>query len=375
LSAYASTPPNPAAQEVPFTMRPAEHVARFLEKQADDDRAPAAILSFDPSLTQPIAPERVRETIRRIHGTDIGFDVARESFTAMTGLVLSTESPTAVPRALMTRFAAEALSCGQGNRFRFFRDVPEFGADLDCTAVAAAGLYEHGRLSPGELVEIVREMLRLAAPAGCVGIAPNVLTVYWDDDPATVRHGLKQDAVACANALYTVFLATESAAGATVADPAGAIAATVDYVRTHLVSRRYLEGTRYYPAPEVFLHAVSRLCARFDPMEVLLGDALRRAVLAEMPAASAEIPRGPGGMLNLAMLAITETTMGLGRSYGDLLARFQHPGGPWPAASFYRMGRFEIHFGSPLLTALFTLRALEVTGGRTAIRETGRRTG
>lgn len=61
----------------------------------------------------------------------------------------------------------------------------------------------------------------------------------------------------CVNALYAFSLLR--AAGAPVG--AGAVNATIRYVRSHLVTRRYLSGTRYYPAPEAFLYALSRLCA------------------------------------------------------------------------------------------------------------------
>ena len=180
--------------------------------------------------------------------------------------------------------------------------------------------------------------------------------VYWEDhSPRTPGRGRKYDAVVCANALYTLSLAEQQG----FRPPnAGIIAATNAYVAEHLRSGRYLSGTRYYPAPEAFLYAVSRLCGAFPDHAARLGPALRREVLRTRC-------RQPQDALGLALWTAAADNAGADAGQDECrvtLARLQQANGAWPACAYYRMGRVAVYFGSPLITTLFAVRALRSDG-------------
>ncbi|MEU4730748.1 hypothetical protein [Streptomyces sp. NPDC023588] len=263
-------------------------------------------------------------------------------------------------------------------RYRFFPDANGFPADTDCTAIAAGALYEHGLLPDADLNTCARELFKAAAPgdeeATLPGrgdenaLCPQVFMVYWEDEaePFALRRGRKQDPVACANALYTVQLA-----GRPLADDgqaAATVEATTRYLADHLISSRYLGGTRYYPSPDAFLYAASRLCARFPDTTALLAGPLRRAFhRREATAPSQGLAAVPGRSLNLAFRTLTADHLGLTAGQEErraLLAALQRDDGSWPPCSYYRMGRFPVYFGSPYLTTVFALAAL-----RSGVRE------
>jgi hypothetical protein len=193
-----------------------------------------------------------------------------------------------------------------------------------------------------------------------------VFLVYWEDDaePFTLRRGRKQDPVACANALYTVQLADRPLAD----EGQAVVVATTRYLADHLTSGRYLDGTRYYPSPDAFLYAVSRLCARFPGTTGLLAGPLRRAFHRREATAPAQgLAAIPGRSLDLAFRTLTADHLGLSAGQNEwrtLLAALQRDDGSWPPCAYYRMGRFPVYFGSPYLTTVFALAAL-----RSGVRE------
>ncbi|WP_329449184.1 hypothetical protein OG906_40430 (plasmid) [Streptomyces sp. NBC_01426] len=284
-------------------------------------------------------------------------------------LVLPPAGPLA--QKLVARLAPQVEDCRWQGRFRFFPRTSRFSADTDCTAIATGALYEHGLLSAADLQQGVSELLRAAAPApadcrvradgrGDEHSYQHVLMVYWEDgvEPNALPRGRKHDAVACANALYTLHLNHQYIAG----DDEAVITASMRYLRDHLVSRRYMHGTRYYPSPDAFLYAASRICARFPQHSRMLTTPLRHAVQErEIDTQTWALADQPGTALDLALrtLAADNLALNVGQDEGRmLLARLQQPDGSWPACPYYRMGRFPVYFGSPCLTTLFARRAL-----------------
>ncbi|GGO93385.1 hypothetical protein [Wenjunlia tyrosinilytica] len=339
------------------------HRARgFLEYSTDrDSESLLTQLSFDRRFKDTFARADARTAIRQRTATEVGFDFGVEAFSSMIGLMLSACPDTVVPPPLIKRFVQQVESCRRKGRYSFFVDVPEFAADTDCTAMAAGALYEHGLISVAELASSSEALLRASASDPCSlrntrpskgEVHPHVLLVYWEDtDRRVLPRARRHDAVACANALYTLSLleAPSTPVESEVMD------ATIRYVSHHLNSRRYLSGTRYYPSPEAFLYAASRLCARFGRFSELFTSALRR----EISAAPGRLTEDP---LNLALSIISASNVGMMAGQAqrrERLARLQRNDGSWPAAPYYRMGRFQVYFGSPLITTLFAARAMQ----------------
>ena len=338
--------------------------------QGPDDRF-CAQTSLDSGFHVVVPRLQARETIRAHTGVDPGFDFGTDVFSAMIGLALTDTADTVVPGRLLTRFAEQIARCRDGSKYSYFIDVPEFAPDTDCTALAGGALYEHGHLTRSELIRIADELARATAPPepqldhGDRGdrsgrrdneVQPDVVMVYWDQEAShAARRARSNDPVVCANALYTLSLAQASHGHDARAH---VIAATTRFVDTHLSSKRYLGGTRYYPDPNVFLFAVSRLCRRFEAYAQLLGHTLRRQVSGE-PHTQTQNP------LSLAMSILAAHHAGVcGARYDEqkeMLAHCQQDDGSWAAAPYYRMGRFPVYFGSPLVTTLFAVQALRST--------------
>ncbi|MFD9475460.1 hypothetical protein [Streptomyces nojiriensis] len=271
---------------------------------------------------------------------------------------------------LVARLASQIEAVRWRWRYRFFPHGNGFPADTDCTGMAAGALYGHGLLSAADLAACVRDLLDSAAPTDMVAscrpgddavLVPGVPLVYWEDgaEPGTGRRGRKHDAVACANALYTVQLS-----GSLATEAAEFIAASHRYLAGHLVSGRYLAGTRYYPSPDAFLYALSRLCARFPTSARVLSGPLHQAFSErEATACARALAGGPGNALDIALRTLTADNLSRAAGQAErrlLLAQTQQADGSWPACPYYRMGRFPVYFGSSYLTSVFAWKALHV---------------
>lgn len=350
---------------------PCERAVRFLDRSMEHGGVPSAQLSLDASFGDTFTGGQARAILRERFGTDPGFDLADEAFTAMVALMLLPPGGTAEDKESGLRLGRQIESARWQQRYRFFPGANGFPADTDCTGLAAAALHEHRLLSAGDLEAHAADLLRAAAPppgsaphhnepADGALLHPQVLMTYWEDglEPATLPRGRKHDAVACANALYTIQLG----AGPLTADARSVVEATTRYLADHAESGRYLNGTRYYPSPDAFLYAVSRLCARFPQTTADLAGPVRQAFLRrEATAPAQDLARAPDGSLDLALRTLTADLLALSDGQEQrrvLLTGAQRDDGSWPPCAYYRMGRFPVYFGSPYLTTVFALAAL-----------------
>lgn len=324
----------------------------FLCSETGGTGIPPAALSPDADFRDTVIHAEAHRHMRRGLSAELGFAPDNEAFTAMLALA---HLPLPLPgraRHLPAILARQIESSRWHDRYRFFPEVRQFPADTDCTAVAAAALYESRMLPRARLRHHARELRRAHAPAlpHNQALHPLAVMVYWDDgaEPQAPSRGHKQDAVVCCNVLYTLLLAHTDTGRET--DPVGR--ATLDLVHDHLASGRYLSGTRYYPSPYAFLHAASRLGRLSPACAERLGTRLNHAC------DGADPPRTP---LDLALLITAAENLGHTRCQGrrrNDLAAMQLPDGSWPAQPYYRLGRRPVYFGSAHLTTLFALRAL-----------------
>ncbi|MGW0537918.1 hypothetical protein [Streptomyces sp. NPDC003032] len=322
---------------------------------------PYASVCLSIDFGDPLPLTQARDLIRYRLGPDVGIDLAEEGFTAMLALDhLPLPAPTQAQR-LLDALAGRVEACVWGNRYRFFLRVPQFAADTDCTAVAAAALHRHHRLTTRQFQSKAAEILRAKAPRRPEeeDLLPGAVMVYWDDaaEPHALPRGCKQDAVVSANVLRTLILGEQhtTRAGHPIAQ------ATLAHVGQHLLSGNYLSGTRYYPSPASFLLAVARLCAISPYCARRLSAPLRRAN------ATVTITDA----LDMALLTIAADHCGDGEDQmerRERLAASQRPDGLWPAGAYFRMGRVPAYFGSPQLTTVFALRALQPSIGEGSAR-------
>ncbi|MDI2027721.1 hypothetical protein QFW96_03835 [Saccharopolyspora sp. TS4A08] len=329
----------------------AERALDYVRKQIGPDGAPSVEMSFDPSFGESFTGREAREKLTETLGADPGFTLADEAFSAMVSLMLLASTDARPDRELIAPLFEQVERCRWKRRYRF---LPESGlpADTDCTAMATGALHELGMLRVPDLQAAVRELTVAAShePADSDDLWPWVHLVYWEDgaEPGTLSRGRKHDPVVSANALYTLHLAgtPERMEERAVRD------ATTRYLVAHLESGRWSGGTRYYPSPRAFLHALSRVCARHpEEAAALLGPA--RKALAGLGEAE--------NALEIALHALAADNLGVSDGQDERrtrLAESQDSDGSWPAGAYYRMGRFAVHFGSRYLTTVFAMRAL-----------------
>ncbi|MFI1004836.1 hypothetical protein ACIP10_12255 [Streptomyces galbus] len=325
--------------------------------------APSAEMSLGPGFGQSFDGARARGRLVEVLGVDPGFGLGGEAFSAMVSLVLL--APGGGPE-LVRRLARQVEAYRWQRRYRFLPGPGGLPADTDSTALALGALYDAGLLPAAELRAGAQELLRAAAPAAGLPrqraadreggrVRPGVFMVYWEDgeEPGTLPRGPKQDPVACANALHTLLLADLAGSD----EARGVADATAGFLAEHLASGRFLSGTRYYPSPDAFLYAVSRLCARFPDAARPLTAPARLALERTGTGASATT----GSVLEVALRVLAADYLGVTAGQDERrvrLARAQRPDGSWPADAYYRMGRFPVYFGSPYLTTVFALSAL-----------------
>jgi hypothetical protein len=313
------------------------------------------VVSFDPGFGECWGLAEAGSAIRGRLGAELGFRMGEEGFSAMLALsLLPACGAGSLGRDVVRGLGRVAGMCREGRRFRFFLDGGGFPPDTDCTAVAGLALRKHGLITPGELCLVGCELLGAAAPGDRGRVRPGVPMVYWPGQPAAEgpAHGPAQDAVACANALCLLRAAQDLG----MRDPSGTIAATARYVAGHLGSGRYLAGTRYYPSPEAFLFAASRLC-RFPDLRAVLAAGVRQAITG-LETGRDEQP----APLSLALRICAAANAGLAAGQPQrlaMLAARQLPGGAWSASAYYKLGRHRVYFGSAAITTLFAVRALQ----------------
>jgi hypothetical protein len=189
-----------------------------------------------------------------------------------------------------------------------------------------------------------------------------VVAVYWNDneEPIAPFRGTKHDAVACANVLHSV---AQAGLMHSTGQPRQVVDATFAYVLGHLTSHEYRQGTRYYPLPEMFLFAASRLCHSGVSETPQLATSLN-AALADL-VRDAEIP---ATALALALRICAANNLGYtpGQDqWRTALLEAQLPNGSWPAGPLFSLGRMRLYFGSPYLTTVFAVSALNHCHDRT----------
>lgn len=332
----------------------------FVRASFDQLGVPRARIGFDLAFSESVDLAEAGERLRTVLGTDLEYRIGEEGFSAMLALDLLPKNDAGLTAEQLRHLVRIAHRCRRGWRFRFFVDEDGFPPDTDCTALASAALYDRGMITRSELVSVACELLKAtasqdrAAPGDDGDRDRGALMVYWPDELSGRSRGHKFDPVVCANALCVLLEALRLERKR----PGATIAATTRYVVDHLASGRYLEGTRYYPYPEVFVYWASRLCARFPSRNSVLAAGLRKAITA----LEARPDEQRTCALNVALRTIAADNVGLRRGQRqrrDLLAGQQHQDGSWPACTYYKLGRHPVYFGSAALTTLFAIRALQ----------------
>jgi hypothetical protein len=340
----------------------------------------------------------------------LGFPLEPELFSNMLFVAYTAGLEHVHLRRLCTTLLPTFRDAHLGGLYHFFSST-RFACDIDCTAMATRARLELGDLDPStnigaaELHRINSQILRSAAVVDVPAernrshgkdngpLRRGVLKVYRDDhllQGSEYDRGLKNNPVVVANALFPLLL--ELAAG--LRDPAepvrlrelGAdgvmregcgsvaeiIAANVCYCAGHLLTGEWARGCRYYPSPDAFLCFYSELAREFPELTAPFGarELLVDAIETRRATPACEGAANPERTLNTALRAIAAANVGLSAEpeLVRLLAS-QADDGHWRGYDcLFTLGSvgegLPVHFGSPLVTAAFCVRALSPALGR-----------
>ncbi|WP_165975619.1 hypothetical protein, partial [Actinomadura rubrisoli] len=339
------------------------HKALAFIRAAVDGGPIPSLIAFDPSFRPSFPPSKGRREIKLRTGVDIGYDLGDDRWVAFCGLLLLPSGE----EGLVRDFAHMAARGQVGRRFRFFLDQNRFPADTDCTALAGYALYKRGLIPADGLVGIARELLLATAPAEPPPppeslVRPGVPMVYWHDgaEPDALPRSRSHDPVVSANVLCVLLEARRLG----LRDADGAIDATRRYVAGHLLSDAYRNGSRYYPAPEAFLFAASRLVKGFPEYRAELAGPLAEAIAGRDAEHRAHSGGNPRTALNVALRMLAAHNLGLRDGQEPrlrTLLRQQGRDGSWPALPCFTLGRLPVYSGSPVLSTLFAAAAIHVS--------------
>jgi len=215
--------------------------------------------------------------------------------------------------------------------FNFFYDDALLPADVDCTAIGQSILVEMGKGDLHVAHQVVDRILDTVNEDG-------IIEVYFS--PCGHRHYV--DPVVCVNALYLIaLLGREKEARK-----------TEDYIFEHLRTQAYLEGTRYYPSPDIFLYFLARLVNTFPYFRKRYENQLKEALQTRI--GNSKLP------LDLAARVITARVLGISNDFEEhRLILMQKDSQGWSADAFFKFGTRYGFFGCNALTSAFAIKALE----------------
>ncbi len=255
-----------------------------------------------------------------------------ESFTAAIVADLTLDRPDAASlNARVFAMLDDELRRGDEALY-FFKDHARLPADVDCTAIACSVLLRAGRPVAALAHRALDRIVANVNPDG-------VVATYFvrEGDRANVL-----DPVVCINALYL----------AQQLGRAHELRASEAYVLDALRHGRYLDGTRYYPSPDTFLHFLGRLVCDFPRAYGPLRPALARAILRRRGVTAHPI--------DVAQRVVLARRLGFANPVDEArLHALRRSDGAWPADSLFRYGRTGVLFGSASLATAFGLRALD----------------
>jgi hypothetical protein len=262
-----------------------------------------------------------------------------EVFSSM--LILDLLVDTEVDARISAHLAQYINAHQEDGMFCFFEDTSLVPPDVDSVAMGLSALARAGVVDLSGRTESAA-IDRIISNRTSTG----VIQVYFP--PRGNREG-RVDPVVCANVLYLLHLAGRGHEARE----------TEDFLYAVLEERAYLQGTRYYLAPETFLCLLSRtlrvsrsLQARFLP---LMRERVRESLDRDSDEVASILP------LTAAQRLMAANNTGQDDP-GDVQALLdsQLADGSWEAYALGATGsdRMRLYFGSRALTTACALRAL-----------------
>ncbi|GAA3591430.1 HAD-IA family hydrolase [Flavivirga amylovorans] len=260
-------------------------------------------------------------------------DFSKEIFS--TAVIL--HSYTSLPNDIIESMSQEILNHDGQSKLRwcFYKNEarPEnFPDDLDTTSMVLSFLLNNNKLTIDDIVPVTEQMINNRNDDG-------IIQVYFDDNRPRI------DAIVAINVLY---LMHQIGYG-----ERNELKETEAFVYDFLMSKEYLNGTRYYPAPDVFLFFLSRLVVDFPDKFAKFHKPLTEMLIERVNCSSFT--------LECALRVIALKKLGIVNRV-DLLKLLdsQLADGGWPMYGLFIAPRSNTYFGSRELSTAFALEAVNL---------------
>ncbi len=264
-----------------------------------------------------------------------GTDFSKEIFS--TAVILHSYS--SLPSDIMESMAQEILKHDGQHKLRwcFYKNEarPEhFPDDLDTTSMILSFLLNNNKLIEEDIVSVAEQMLDNRNEDG-------IIQVYFEENRPRI------DAIVAINVLY--FMHQVGYGGKKE------LKDSEEFVHRFLTSGKYLDGTRYYPAPDVFLFFLSRLVVDFPNRFNKFRQPLSEALISRVNCTSFPLER--------ALRVIAMKKLGIVNRI-DFIKLLDHQleDGGWPMYGLFIAPRSNTYFGSRELSAAFALEAMDLMG-------------
>jgi len=260
-------------------------------------------------------------------------DFSKEIFS--TAVILHSYS--SLPNDIIKSMSKEILNHdGQNNlRWCFYKNEakPEnFPDDLDTTSMVLSFLLHNNKCTKEDIIPVAEQMMNNRNEDG-------IIQVYFDDNRPRI------DAIVAINILYLMHQIGYGEREELKESEA--------FVYEFLMSKEYLMGTRYYPAPDVFLFFLSRLLVDFPNRFKKFHRPLTKTLISRVNCSSFALER--------ALRVIAMKKLGIVNRVDFLkLLDDQLEDGGWPMYGLFIAPRSNTYFGSRELTSSFALEAINL---------------
>ncbi|KAF9816899.1 hypothetical protein IEO21_03773 [Rhodonia placenta] len=219
--------------------------------------------------------------------------------------------------------------------WNFFRESPFYRGepypnDLDDTSLALSVLPTDRTV----LKDVMDEMLNWRTPEG-------IMLTYYDVSRPRI------DPIVNVNVLTLFYLYGRGRE----------LDSALDWVRDILATRAHLDGSYYYPSPDLFLYLVSRL------LSVSADTHLHGQLAALLAMHVAERIGMPGDAMARACRVLVCMRCGV-ENVADMraLREMQNDDGGWDVGWLYKLGRSDVHIGNRGVATALAVKALEAVG-------------
>lgn len=220
----------------------------------------------------------------------------------------------------------------QNGHFNFFIDKGLLPDDADTTSYGLSSLLEMDQIKKESIEGVLDEIVNNIDDNG-------IMQVYFN--PGKMGRSNRIDHVAIANILHLLNLTGKEQKAA----------ASQDFVYRFLADKSYLNGSRYYHSPDIFLYFLGRLM-KFPKMKDVFYGQLNEELKSRI--GTTDFP------LDLAMRITTARKLGFENTEEiEKLKAMKNSDGSWPSDSIYHYGGKNGYFGSSLISTSFSIEALE----------------